>query len=250
MPAEGHVLEGLLSIQAALEAGFRDVNQILIDKDRRSDRRLKGLRRLAEAAGVAVSFVSRSTIEESASGSSHGGLIARVGERRYCELEDLLPNAGAAFIVMLDGIEDPYNFAGAIRALYAAGVDGAVLRPRNWSSATALVARASAGTIERLPLAIAETAADAAAFYRSHGLIVAGTAQTESARSLYEVDLRAPLFLLIGGEWRGVTRSFLRSADLHLKIPYGRGFGHSLGAVGAASVIAFEVMRQRGMALG
>jgi len=245
MGAEVHILEGFLSIQGALEAGFRDVNQILIDKNKRFDRRLNGLRRSAEAAGVDVSFVSRSTIEESASGSSHGGLIARVGERRYCQLADLLPNDGAAFIVMLDGIEDPYNFAGAIRALYAAGADGAVVRPRNWSSATALVGRASAGTIERLPLAIAETAADAAAFYRGHGLSIACTAKTESARSLYQVNLTAPLFLLIGGERRGVTRSFLRAADWHLQIPYGREYRQSLGTVGAASVIAFEVLRQR-----
>ena len=245
MPAVCHILEGYLSIEAALDAGFRDVHQILIDESKRRDRRLRGLRRQAQAAGVPVSFVSRADIEKSASGSSHGGLLARVSARRFCQLNELLPRDRAAFVVMLDGIEDPYNFAGAIRALYAAGADGAVLRPRNWSSASALVGRASAGTIERLPLAIAESAAESAEFYRGRGLAIACAAKTESSRSLYEVDLTQPLFLLIGGEKRGVTRSFLRSADLPLRVPYGRNFGHSLGTVGAASVIAFEVMRQR-----
>jgi len=245
MPPECQILEGYLSIRAALEAGFRDVHQILIDESKRRDRRLRGLRRQAQAASVPVIFAARAAIENYASGSSHGGLIARVSERRFCQLEDLLPMEGAAFIVMLDGIEDPYNFAGALRALYAAGADGAVLRPRNWSSASALVGRASAGTIERLPLAIADTAADAADFYRARGLAIACAAKTESSRSLYEADLTPPLFLLIGGEKRGVTRSFLRTADLPLQIPYGRDFEHSLGAVGAASVIAFEAMRQR-----
>lgn len=245
MPPECQILEGCLSIQAALEAGYRDVHELLIDEKKRRDRRLRGLRRKAQAAGVAVSFVARAAIERRASGGSHGGLIALVSERRFCQLDELLPKNGAAFIVMLDGIEDPYNFAGAIRAFYAAGIDGAVLRPRNWSSASALVGRASAGTIERLPLAIAETAADAAEFYRGRGLAIACAAKTASSRSIYEVDLAPPLFLLIGGEKRGVTRSFLRSADLCLQAPYGRDFAHSLGTVGAASVIAFEVMRQR-----
>ncbi len=245
MASDCHILEGYLSIQAALEAGNRDIHQILIDERKRRDRRLGRLRRQAQAAGVAVSVVARAAIEKYASGGSHGGLIALVSERRFCRLDDLLPKTGAAFIAMLDGIEDPYNFAGAIRALYAAGVDGAVLRPRNWSSTSALVGRASAGTIERLPLAIAETATDAAEFFRGRGLAIACAAKAESSRSIYEVDLTPPLFLLIGGEKRGVTRSFQRSADLRLQVPYGRDFEHSLGTVGAASVIAFEVMRQR-----
>ncbi|MDE2777183.1 MAG: RNA methyltransferase [Chloroflexota bacterium] len=245
MPADPTILEGALSIQAALEAGFRDIHQILIDERKRSDRRISWLRRKAQSAGASVSFVSRATIEASASGKSHGGIIALVGERRFRQLGELLPEAEPAFIVMLDGIEDPYNFAGVIRALYAAGADGVVMRPRNWTSATALVGRASAGAIERLPLAIAATAAEAAEFYRGHNLVVACTAKAEPAEPLYDVDLTAPLFLLIGGERRGVTRSFLRNADWHLRVPYGREFEPSLGTVGAASVIAFEVSRQR-----
>lgn len=245
MPPDPLILEGFFSIRAALEAPFRDIHQILIDESKRSDRRIGWLRRKARSAGARISFVSRATIDASASGNSHGGVIARVSERRYCQLGELLPETEPAFIVMLDGIEDPYNFAGAIRALYAAGVDGAVVRPRNWTSATALVGRASAGAIERLPLAIAENAAEAAEFYGGHNLAIACAANTEPARPLYDADLTAPLFLLIGGERRGVTRSFLRSADLHLRIPYGREFGLSLGTVGAASVIAFEVLRQR-----
>ena len=149
-------LEGHLSIQAAVEAGWRDIHQILIDEKKQYDRRLSALRRQAEIAGVDVSIDSSDTINQIASGASHGGVLAEVGERRFCGLADLLPAARAAFIVMLDGIEDPYNFAGAVRVLYAAGADGVVLRPRNWTSATAIVGRASAGTVERMPLALAD----------------------------------------------------------------------------------------------
>jgi 23S rRNA (guanosine2251-2'-O)-methyltransferase len=238
-------LEGLLSVQAALEAGNRDVYRILIDENKRYDRRLRALRRAAEGANVEVCFTSRSVVDDRASGETHGGVIAEVGARRFCQLADLLPADDAAFIVMLDGIEDPYNFAGAIRALYAAGAHGAVIRLRNWTSAAALVGRASAGTIERLPLAVAENAADAAQFYRDKGLAIACAANADSSQSIYETDLTAPLFLLMGGERRGITRSFQRAADLRLRIPYGRDFAGALSAVGATSAIAFEVMRQR-----
>ncbi len=245
MRAEENILEGSLTIQAALQSGWREIHEVLIVEQKRNDRRLQRLQRQAEAAGISVSYCSRSAIQQLASGDSHGGVLARTGERRFCRLEELLPAERAAFIVMLDGIEDPYNFAGAARALYAAGADGIVLRPRNWTSASAIVGRASAGAIERLPLAIAESASAAAAFFRAQGLTVAAAAKSDRALSIYQADLSLPLFLLIGGERRGVTRSFLQTVDLQLLIPYGRDFGPSLGTVGAAAVIAFEVMRQR-----
>jgi 23S rRNA (guanosine2251-2'-O)-methyltransferase len=145
---------------------------------------------------------------------------------------------------MLDGIEDPFNFGQAIRALYAAGADGLVVRPRNWLSAAGIVARASAGTAELMPTAVAETSLDAATFFRQHGLTIACTSD-KGATSLYDADLTGPLFLLIGGERRGITRSFLDQADLKVQIPYGRSFSFSLGAAAATAVISFEAARQR-----
>ena len=243
------LLEGRLSVQAAVEAGWRDVQQILIDSQKRYDRRLSALLRQVDEANIPVSFVTKDAIQQRASGKSHGGVLAEVGERRFCDPADLLPVERAAFIVMLDGIEDPYNFAGAVRCLYAAGVDGVVLRPRNWTSASAIVGRASAGAIERMPLAIAETAAQAADAYCASGLQIAVAAKSARSRSPDQADLTRPTFLLIGGERRGVTRSFAQSADLTLEIPYGRDFDQSLGTVAATAIIAFEVKRQREAAL-
>ena len=149
------------------------------------------------------------------------------------------------FIVMLDGIEDPFNFGQALRSLYAAGAAGVVVRPRNWFSAAGIVARASAGVSEQMPIAIAETAEYAADTYRQLGLRIAATSN-QNAVSLYEADLIEPLFLLLGGEKRGITRSFLAQADLVLQIPYQQpNFQQSLGVVASAAIVAFEVMRQR-----
>jgi 23S rRNA (guanosine2251-2'-O)-methyltransferase len=106
------------------------------------------------------------------------------------------------------------------------------------------VTRASAGASELLPTAVCDTTLEAADFFRGHGLTIACTAR-KSAVSLYECDLTQPLFLLIGGEKRGITRSFLEQADLLLRIPYGRSFPYSLGAAASTAVVAFEVLRQR-----
>ena len=238
------LLEGRLSIEAALESGSREIRQLLIDEDKRYDWRLSQLARQADVAGIPLTYRSRAQIDAAAQGKTHGGIIATVGERRYAPLESLLPEDAPAFVVMLDGVEDPHNFGGAIRALYAAGAHGVVVPPRSWTSATALVGRASAGASERIPMALAHSAAEAADYYRERGLAIAATVDSANAASLYAADLRQPLLLLIGGERRGITRS-LPNADLRLRIPYGREFAGSLGTLAAASVIAFEVMRQR-----
>jgi 23S rRNA (guanosine2251-2'-O)-methyltransferase len=246
MSDEQTYLEGHIAITAALEAESRPIETILLDRAARDrGRHLARLARLAADRGVPVERVAREAIDLRASGGSHGGALAVAGPRRFVDVGDLLVEGHPPFIVMLDGVEDPFNFGQAIRACYAAGADGLVVRPRNWMSAAAVVARASAGASELIPTAIAETAEDAAAFFRARGLAVATTGQTRGAVSLYAADLTRPLFVLIGGEKRGVTRSFLERADLVLHIPYGRGFKQSLGTTAATAILAFEVMRQR-----
>jgi 23S rRNA (guanosine2251-2'-O)-methyltransferase len=241
--SEQAVLEGLVSVQAALESASREIETIYVQQDKR-DRGISRLERVAASQGVPLERVDRAAIDARSGGRSHGGVIALVGPRRFLQIEDLIRDTSTPFVVMLDGIEDPFNFGAAVRALYAAGVDGLVVRPRNWMSAAGVVARSSAGATELIPTAVAETAADAAGLCRAHGLTIACAAK-DRAVSVYQADLVVPLFVVIGGEKRGITRSFRDQADLRLSIPYGRHFPRSLGTASAVAVLAFEAMRQR-----
>jgi 23S rRNA (guanosine2251-2'-O)-methyltransferase len=241
--SEPAVLEGAVSVQAALESGSREIQTIYIQREKQN-RPIVRLERSAKSQGLTVQRVDAAEIEAHTSGKTHGGVIALVGPRRFQSLDALIEGRERPFVVLLDGIEDPFNFGAAVRALYASGVDGLVVRPRNWMSAAGIVARSSAGATELMPTAVAETAAEAAAFFRERRLTVA-CATKERAVSIYQADLTVPLFLAIGGEKRGITRSFLRQADLRLSIPYRRRFPRSLGTASAVAVLAFEAMRQR-----
>jgi 23S rRNA (guanosine2251-2'-O)-methyltransferase len=240
-------LEGSISVEAALLGDCREVTAVYVQKGngRRWERRLASLRRLASQVDVPLQLVDESFIAERVTGQSHGGVVAAVGPRRFVPLESLIVGKERPFVVMLDGIEDPFNFGQALRSLHAAGADGVVVRPRNWFTAAGVVARASAGVSEQMPIAIAETAELAADTFRRLGLRIAATSN-QNAVSLYDANLIEPLFLLLGGERRGVTRSFLAQADLILQIPYRQpNFQQSLGVVASAAIVAFEVMRQR-----
>lgn len=239
------LLEGIISIAAALDAHSREIYTLLV-REGKSDPALRRLEARAGAQGIPVQRVSADAIDAVASGKTHGGIVARVGPRRFVALNALLPPSRPAFIAMLDGVEDPFNFGQSVRCLWAAGADALVVRPRNWMLAAGVVARASAGASELIPTALAETAEAAAAFFREHGLLVAcADEDPRGSLPLYDADLTRPLFLLVGGEKRGITRSFAQSADLRLRIPYGRTHAQALGTASAAAILAFEVLRQR-----
>lgn len=237
-------LEGLISIEAAVRGQSRELQAIFVEKGRVANHKIRRFLQTAEYKQISIHHVPDTFIADRAEGKSHGGIIAQVGPRRFVPLAELTAENENPAIFMLDGIEDPFNFGQAIRVLYASGVSGVVVRPRNWLSAAGVVARSSAGASELMKIAVADTPTGAAAFFRDRGLKIAGTTEKRS-QSIYKTDLTGPLFILIGGEKRGITRSFLKEADLRLQIPYGREFSRSLGTAAAAAIIGFELMRQR-----
>jgi 23S rRNA (guanosine2251-2'-O)-methyltransferase len=240
---EEAVLEGVIAVRAALHAQSRELRRILI-RAGKDDRPVAQLEQRARASGIAVDRVPAEEIDSVVSGTTHGGVVAIAGPRRYVSLDELAAEESVPFLSLLDGIEDPFNFGYVLRSLYAAGAHGAVLGPRNWMAAAGTVGRASAGASELLPLAVAEPLA-ALERCSERGLAIICAAAERDARLIHDADLRGPLLLVIGGERRGISRSVLSRADLVVQIPYGRDFRGSLGTTSAAAVLAFEVLRQR-----
>ncbi len=238
------ILEGSISVKAAIQARAREVRCVWLD-GKKYDRNKSEIDSLAREAGIEVQKKKREEINGKAYGQTHGGIIAFAGKRRFLEPDHLLLESDNPFIVMLDGIEDPFNMGSSIRSLYAAGADGIVLTPRDWGPGEAALIKASAGTSELMPAAQMGSAEAAAAFFRENGCAVACTSDREKSQSLYETNLDGPLFLIIGGEKRGITRSFLKEGDMLLHVPYGREWENALDTSSAVAVIAFEIRRQR-----
>lgn len=243
------LFEGIVSVRALLESyaariNDRRITRILYDASRRQEKELAWLRHRADEYGFSLESVSSTELEQITVGSTHGGIVAYAAERTFPPLSDkILSSPLEGLYVMLEGIEDPYNFGYAIRSLYAAGTAGIVLSPRNWMSAAGIVCRASAGASERIPIYSAESASDAAAFFRGKGCSVV-CADLRDSVSVFDADIGLPAFLIVGGEKRGISRTLLEQADLRVKIDYGREFPQALSAASAASVIAFEIFRK------
>lgn len=241
------IFEGMTSISALLntsaDVNDRRIERILIDQTKRRSKapEIGFLTAKSHELGFPIEFVSPEVIQSSALGSSHGGILAVCSDRTIPTLQaDLLDTNG--FYVYMEGIEDPYNFGNALRSLYAAGVTGVVLPPRNWLSAAGVVARASAGASERLPMMIADPETLVREFKKANYRILC--AGIRNSVSVFDEDFPFPLLLVIGGEKRGISAALLENADQIVRIDYGRPFQGSLSASASAAVLAFEIMRK------
>jgi 23S rRNA (guanosine2251-2'-O)-methyltransferase len=124
-------------------------------------------------------------------------------------------------------------------------VHGLVVPERNWDTALNVVTRASAGASEYMPTSRVSDVKEAITFFKAHGFRVAATAKDSKSKSIYAVDLHGPLFMLIGGERRGLNAATLALCDMLLTIPYGRDFKAELDVTSSTAALAFEVMRQK-----
>lgn len=199
----------------------------------------------AKTRGIPVQFVDPRHLEAVSTTGAHQGVIALVSAHRTVELDELLERSralGEPFLVLLDGIEDPRNLGAILRTAEAAGAHGAVIPKRRAAGLTPAAAKASAGAVEYLPVAVVTNMAQAVDFCRGSGLLTVA-ADPQAPRCYDEVALRPPLALVIGGEESGVRRLVRERCDLAVRIPM-RGQVASLNASVAAAILLFEVVRQ------
>lgn len=243
-----NVFEGLTSIRAIIKArelgvSSREIKEIIFDrtKSEKASREISWLRRMQKKHNFLLTSADPERIAELTLGMSHGGFAALCGERELPQLTDEIIKPDG-FYVMLDGIEDPYNFGSAVRSVYASGADGIFLPPRNWMSSAGIVCRSSAGASE-LSAMYSGDPSDAIDIFRRAGYKIVAAAK-ENAVSMYGVSLKKPVFLIVGGEMRGISKKLMAKADVTVRIDYGRDFPAALSAQSSAAILAFEVYRQ------
>lgn len=236
-------IDGAISVKAVVENDSREIKKIYISEKKFSDRNIKYIISQAKKKKIQIEKVDSSFFESENFGKTNGGIAAAVSGRKYTDSDDLL-NKELPFIAIIEGVEDPYNFGASLRSLLAAGATGIILPKRNWMNAASTVIKSSAGASEVLPTAILD---DFTAFFKkakNMGFEIIA-AERKNAQSLFETDMTKPIILAIGGEKRGLSKKISDNVTKNVFIPYGSNFRNSLGTAAAASVFAFEILRQR-----
>ena len=236
--------EGRNAVLEAFRSG-KTVDRLFV-LDGCQDGPVKTILREAKKQDTMVQYVKKERLDQLSETKNHQGVIAYCAACEYAEVSDILENAKkkgeAPFIVLLDGIEDPHNLGAIIRTANQAGAHGVIIPKRRAVGLTATVARTSAGAVNYTPVAKVTNLVTVMEDLKKEGMwfVCADMGGT----TMYDLNLKGPIGLVIGNEGEGVGRLVKEKCDMIASIPM-KGDIDSLNASVAAGVLAYEIVRQR-----
>ncbi len=238
-------IEGRNPVMEALKAG-REIDKILIQKGERHGSIVKIIASAKERK-IVIQEVVRQKLDEISATGVHQGVIAYTAMHQYVDLEDILKFASekgeAPFVILADEITDPHNLGSILRTANAVGAHGVIIPKRRAVGLTAVVAKASAGAIEYVPVAKVSNLSQTIDKLKQEGLWIVGS-DIQATQDYYESDLKGAIGLVIGSEGKGMSRLIKEKCDFLVKIPM-KGEIDSLNASVAGAIIMYEVLRQR-----
>ena len=204
---------------------------------------------LARQVSIPFDVGERVRLDRLADGGNHQGVIAVLAARPYADFGELLDSACAdetdpAFLVFLDGIQDPHNLGAIIRTAHAVKAAGVVIERRRCAALTGSVTKASAGSVDHVPVCRVTNLRHALQSARDRGLWLAGL-EPQGDSGFTAIDYNGPLGVVIGGEAKGLRPGIRDACDFRVSIPLGRLEVGSLNASVAAGLVLYEVLRQR-----
>lgn len=227
----------------ALRAGRRRVRTVWLAREQRVAPVLDEIRRQAEARHVPLHVVTPAEIEERARTRAPQGVVARADPLPIVVADALMADP-AAFLVALDGVTDPQNLGAVARVAEGAGATGLLLRKHRAVHVTPAAAKAAAGAIEYLPMAVVPGIPAALGRARRAGVWAIGL-DAGAPRSLFELDLAdRALVLVLGAEGTGLARLTRERCDALVRIPMA-GRLESLNVAAAGALACYEVARRR-----
>jgi 23S rRNA (guanosine2251-2'-O)-methyltransferase len=238
------IIFGIHAVEEALSARGRGFEYVAVAPGR-GDARIQKITQLCRSAGVPVRTLPRDQLTRLAKVASHQGVVAVTAEKRYNDIEDLLAHKRGqyAFLLVLDGIEDPHNLGAIIRTAEGAGADGVVLPERRAVGVTATVVKASSGATEYLPIAKVTNIGRAVEELKERNIWTVGL--DERGEKLYDqLDYKMDCALVLGAEGHGLHEQVRKKCDFLVSIPM-LGKVPSLNVSVAAAVVMYEVARQR-----
>lgn len=237
-------IEGRNAVLEAFRSG-KTIDQLYV-LDGCKDGPVQTILREAKKCDTIIRFVGRERLDALSATRRHQGVIAVAAAYAYAEVEDMLAAAQEKgedpFLILLDHIEDPHNLGAVIRTANLAGAHGVIIPKRHAVGLTAVVAKASAGALNYTPVAKVTNLVATIKELKKRGIWF--VCADMDGQTMYDLDLKGPVGLVIGSEGSGAGKLVRESCDFSAAIPMKGEIG-SLNASVAAGVLAYEIVRQR-----
>jgi 23S rRNA (guanosine2251-2'-O)-methyltransferase len=240
-------IHGLHAVAAALRNERVQVRELLLQHGR-DDARVSEVLKFAQQRRIAVRRVPRKELDDRFAGARHQGVVAicdAIPHYDEDDLDDILDAvAGPPFLLVLDGVQDPHNLGACLRSADAAGVHAVVMPKDRASPLNATARKVASGAAESVPVVQVTNLARVLRAIKDRGIWLVGAAG-ETEQSIYELDLRGALAIVMGAEGQGMRRLTKEHCDFLAHIPMA-GVVESLNVSVATGICLFEAVRQRG----
>lgn len=237
-------IEGRNPVLEAIK-GDRKIEKILVNKASREGS-IRKIVSMAKDMGIVVVQTDKRKLDEMSESHAHQGVIAITEEYRYYDIEEVISIAKQKgedpFVIILDEITDPHNLGSIIRTADAVGAHGVIIPKRRSVHITPIVAKASAGAVEYVPVCKVTNIVNTIKELKKLGLWIA--ACDMDGETFYRQDLGGALGLVVGSEGSGISRLVKENCDFVVSMPM-VGNVSSLNASVAGSILMYEVFRQR-----
>lgn len=237
---------GINPVEGALSNDAERVKEVLIEQGQRNARVLE-LAERAKELRIPVNHRPREQLDKVAGEARHQGVAALYEAPPLAHENDLaalLERDGSnTLVLVLDGVTDPHNLGACLRSSAAAKVTAVIVPKDRAVGLTPVVRRASAGGADRVPLIAVTNLARTLRELKDAGVWITGL-DGDTETSIYAVDFKGPVALVLGGEGEGMRRLTRELCDFVAKIPM-PGNMESLNVSVATGVVLFEALRQR-----
>jgi 23S rRNA (guanosine2251-2'-O)-methyltransferase len=242
------VLFGFHAVGVRLKTAPASIIELFVDPSRR-DARMRQFIERAKEAGLRPIEADSLRIAKLAGSHGHQGVAARVQPvAQVRSLDDLLDQleadgVEAPLLLVLDGVTDPHNLGACLRVADGAGAH-AVIAPKDHAAGiNATVAKVASGAAETVPYFMVTNLARTLNELKERNVWVIGTSD-DAPRTLYQVDLKGPVALVLGAEGAGMRQLTRKTCDELIGIPM-KGAVESLNVSVASAVCLYEALRQR-----
>ncbi len=238
------ILFGFHAVTVRLKTAPESIAEIHVDSTRR-DARMRQFVLRAQQAGAKVVDSDADRLASLAGNPRHQGVVARVSALAVRHsLDDVLDDVeGPALVLVLDGVTDPHNLGACLRVADGAGAHAVVAPKDHAVGLNATVAKVASGAAETVPYLMVTNLARTLADLKDRDIQVIGTSE-DAELTLYDLDLRGPVALVLGAEGAGMRQLTKKTCDRLVCIPM-QGAVESLNVSVAAGVCLFEALRQR-----